>query len=296
MSAPSPAAPSMWTVGEALRRAAALLASAGVEEPRLEAELLLLACASTDKPLTQASDEGGHRMAQLACASTDKPLTRASDGGSRLDLYRDPDYALAPSIISRFDETVRRRAAGEPLQYVRGWEEFAGFRLDVGPGVLVPRPETEWLAERAVTHLRAVAGTRSGPPWFLELGTGSGGVAIALAGAVERAIGVAIDCSADALAVARRNVARHGLAGRIQLMRGDLCAALKHTDRFDLIVANLPYVPTSDIAGLQAQVRDWEPRLALDGGPDGLRLIGRLLRTAGPLLSAGGRLMLEIGA
>jgi release factor glutamine methyltransferase len=248
------------TVAGAVRLGTARLAGAGVAESRLEAELLL-------------ADQLGWR---------------------RLDLYRDPGYRLAPPQRERFAAAVERRAAGEPLQYVRGWEEFCGLMIEVGPGVLVPRPETELLVEQAVAHLRGVAQ----PSRFVDLGTGSGCVAIAMASAVETATGVAIDYSDAALTVARRNRARHGLAERIALLQGDLCEPLaaRHDGQCDLIVANLPYVPTAEIASLAPHVRDWEPRLALDGGPDGLAVIERLLASAGPFLSADGRLMLEIGA
>lgn len=253
--------PSQWTVGTALRRGASLLAAAAVADARLDAELLL-------------ADQLGRR---------------------RLDLYCHPDDELTPSMMARFAEAIRRRAAGEPLQYVRGWVEFDDLRIDVAPGVLIPRPETELLVRQAAAHLSAAATSR---PRFVDVGTGSGCVAIALARAVGAAAGLAVDCSAQALAVARRNLARHGLGARVQLLRGDLCEAVaRRADQsIDLIVANLPYVPTAAIGALEAHVRDWEPRIALDGGPDGLALIERLLRAAGSLLSPRGRLMLEIGA
>lgn len=247
------------TVGAAVRRGATQLAAAGVAEPRLEAELLL--------------------AGQL--------------GGCRLDLYRELDRLLTPLTISRFDDAVRRRARGEPLQYVRGWEEFYGLIIDVDPGVLIPRPETELLVEQAVAHLRACGGSLGRPSRFVDLGAGSGCVAIALARAVEAAAGLAIDCSEAAVAVARRNLTRYRLTDRILLVRGDLCEPLGQP--IDLVVANLPYVPGATIATLATEVRDWEPRVALDGGPDGLALIKRLLQTAGSLLPPWGRLILEIG-
>jgi len=246
------------TVGAAVAQGAAQLAGAGVAQSRLEAELLL-------------ADQLGWR---------------------RIDLYRDPGCILALPVREGFAAAVRRRAAGEPVQYVRGWEEFCGLTIEVGPGVLVPRPETELLVERAVACLSVAA------PRFVDVGTGSGCIAISLARAVGTATGVAVDCSGEALTVARRNVARHGLAARIELLRGDLCAPLaaRRDERFDLMAANLPYVPTEAIGSLAPQIRDWEPRLALDGGPEGLALIERLLQSAGPFLSARGQLMLEIGA
>ncbi len=257
MSLSAAAPPAQWTVGTALKRAAALLAEAGAADARLEAELLL---------------------ADL--------LSRR-----RLDLYCHPDDGLAPPMVARFSEAIRRRSGGEPLHYVRGWVEFDDLTIDVAPGVLIPRPETELLARHAAAHLLTVKAPR-----FIDVGTGSGCVAIALARAVEAAVGLAIDSSAQALAVARRNVVNHGLGARVRLMRGDLCEAVGMKASVDLIAANLPYVPTAAIAGLEPHVRDWEPRAALDGGLDGLTLIERLLQTAGPVLSSRGRLMLEIGA
>jgi len=242
--------------------AAGRLAAAGVAEPRLDAELLL---------------------ADLLA-------------GDRLTLYREPDRPIPPAAQRRFDDLVRRRLLGEPLQYLRGRVEFFGMELEVRPGVLIPRPETELLVELAVSRLRDLHPRLDRPVRFADVGTGSGCVAVAIAVTVTTAVGEAIDCSARAVNVARRNISRHNLAGRVALRRGDLCAPLRSQGRrVNLIAANLPYIPTAMVETLDRQIRDHEPRRALDGGADGLTVIDRLIRTAAASLHAGGWLLLEVG-
>ena len=259
----------MKSVQETLRRATSCLAAARVAEARLEAEWLLSDVAHC----------------------------------SRLDLYRAPDHPLADECLSGYDAAVRRRADGEPLQYLLGRVEFCGLELEVGPNVLIPRPETELLAEEAVSTLRRIdrrqrsVTPRSGVVRFADIGTGSGCLAVTLASRVKESVGLATVCSSAALSVARRNAQRHGVAERLRFLQGDLCEpAIARGERaVDLIVANLPYIPTSAIAGLAPEVRDFEPRIALDGGCDGLELLRRLFRTAGPLLSMRGVLLIEVG-
>jgi release factor glutamine methyltransferase len=250
------------TIEGALQQGAGQLSTAGITQPRMEAEWLL--------------------ADHLGCG--------------RLELYRRADEPLPDHLRQRFVDALRRRMRGEPMQYVRGREEFYGVELAVSPAVLIPRPETELLAEQAMLALRALGQRRAGR--FADIGTGSGCVAIAVASHVPESDGVAVDCSAKALAVARQNIERHALAARITLHLGDLCAPLQARGEapFDVMVANLPYVPTPAIAALSTEVRDHEPRLALDGGIDGLTVIGRLLRSAPPHLAAHGRLLIEIGA
>jgi release factor glutamine methyltransferase len=250
------------TIGGALARGAGRLAAAGVAEPRLDAELLLA---------DQLSEE-------------------------RLALYREPGRQLPPAARRRFNALLRRRALGEPLQYLRGRTEFFGLECDARPGALIPRPDTELLVELAIDRLRAAQRGVGHPVRFADVGTGSGCIAVAIASTVETAVGTAIDCSARALAVARCNVDRHGLADRIVVRRGDLCEPLRRESRrVDLIAANLPYIPTGVIETLESQIRDHEPRLALDGGADGLDLIHRLVQTAAVSLFPGGWLLLEVG-
>ena len=198
---------------------------------------------------------------------------------------------------------VARRVAGEPLQYVIGWAPFGPLRLVVGPGVFVPRPETEGLADRAATRLRSrpeppegsgepLGGTRV-RPIAVDVCTGSGAIACFLAAEVPGARVLATELDPGALAWARRNADRYG----VELLAGDLdeplLAAL--AGRVDVLCANVPYVPSGAIATLPTDVRDHEPRLALDGGPDGLDVLRRLVARAGHWLAPGGGLLCEIG-
>jgi release factor glutamine methyltransferase len=198
---------------------------------------------------------------------------------------------------------VARRAAGEPLQYVVGWAPFGRLRLQVGPGVFVPRPETEGLADRAATRLRAAA-ARRGPgnpegvprsvrPVAVDLCTGSGAIACFLAAEVPGARVLATELDPAALAWARPNTDLHG----VELLAGDLDAPLpvELAGRVDVLCANVPYVPSGAIPTLPRDVRDHEPRLALDGGPDGLDVLRRVAAVAGRWLAPGGFLLCEIG-
>ena len=184
---------------------------------------------------------------------------------------------------------VASRAAGEPLQYVIGWAPFGRLRLRVGPGVFVPRPETEGLADRAATRLRA-----AGPsPVAVDVCAGSGAIACFLAAEVPGARVLATELDPGALAWARGNAERYG----VELLAGDLDAPLppELAGRVDVLCANVPYVPTGAIATLPTDVRDHEPRLALDGGPDGLDVLRRLAPRAAHWLAPGGALLCEIG-
>jgi release factor glutamine methyltransferase len=245
------------SVGDWLREATARLAAAGIEEARLDAELLL------------AHSLGFTRAALLA--HPERPLSRAE-----------------AEILSAL---LKRRAMREPLPYLTGWREFFGLGFSVDPNVLIPRPETELLVERAL----AWAAGRGLPSalTLADVGTGCGCIAVALAVHLPQAMIYASDLSADALAVARRNAARHGVASRVRFCQGDLLAALP--EPVQMIVANLPYISQQEWPNLPPEVR-WEPRWALDGGPDGLDLVRRLLVQAPHYLASNGALLLEIGA
>ncbi|MFL5882937.1 MAG: peptide chain release factor N(5)-glutamine methyltransferase [Actinomycetota bacterium] len=198
---------------------------------------------------------------------------------------------------------VARRVAGEPLQYVIGWAPFGPLRLVVGPGVFVPRPETEGLADRAATRLRSRPEPPEGSgeprggarvrPIAVDVCTGSGAIACFLAAEVPGARVLATELDPGALAWARRNADRYG----VELLAGDLDEPLPAAlaGRVDVLCANVPYVPSGAIATLPTDVRDHEPRLALDGGPDGLDVLRRLVARAGHWLAPGGGLLCEIG-
>ena len=192
-------------------------------------------------------------------------LTRHASGLSRAAFFAGK---LAPEgACARLQTLVARRLRREPAPYLTGLREFHGLEFAVGPGALIPRPETELLVETGLAELARDPGAT-----VLDAGTGCGAIAVAVASAAPNARVVATDVSDAALGLAARNVARHGV--RVALVRGDLASGIA---RADVVLANLPYVPADAIAGLQPEVRRWEPRVALDGGPDGLGLVRALL-------------------
>ncbi len=212
-------------------------------------------------------------------------------GVERFALYVDPARRLSSPTVARFLTVIERRARREPLQYLLGWEDFHGLRLAVTPDVLVPRPETEGLVEWAVELL----GGRPDPV-LADLGTGSGAIACAIARALPAAEVLAVEVSVGALAVASRNVRELGLSSRVRLLAGDLFAPLGSIPAsLDLVVANPPYLPSAVIASLPPEVSRHEPRAALDGGPDGMAVIRRIVAGAPAVLKRGGWLLMEIG-
>ncbi len=208
---------------------------------------------------------------------------------TREDLLRLGDVPVEAGAADRYRVSVARRAAREPLAYLTGRREFYGRAFAVAPGVLVPRPETEMLVELAVERLRA---GQSGV--LVDVGAGSGCIAVsAAAEGWERVL--AVDIQVGALAAARENAREHGVDGRVAFVRGDLLGCVA-TASADLVLSNPPYIPTADIEALQPEVRDHEPRVALDGGPDGLACYRRLLADARRVLRPGGVLAVEVGA
>jgi release factor glutamine methyltransferase len=227
---------------------------------------------------------------ETACAEAEWLLASVL-GVERVTLHLDPTRRLATPTIARYLGLVDRRAGREPLQYLLGWEDFHGVRLAVTPDVLVPRPETEGLVEWAIEVLAARE-----EPTVADLGTGSGAIACAIAHAVPRAEVLAVEVSAGALAVASRNVRTLALSSRVHLLAGDLFAPLGSiAAALDLVVANPPYLPSAVLPSLPAEVSRHEPRAALDGGPDGLAVIRRIVSGAPPVLRRGGWLLMEIG-
>jgi release factor glutamine methyltransferase len=209
------------------------------------------------------------------------------DRAAVLMQLREPELdGFAP----RFTELVKRRARREPIAYITGEREFWGMPFEVTPGVLIPRPETELIVEEAIA-IAAFAGAT--PDQIIDVGTGSGCLAVALAREFTRAHVIATDISEAALEVACRNAARHGVGGRIDFLRADLLEGI--AVRADLIVSNPPYVASRDADTLPPDVREYEPHAALFAGEEGLEAYRRLLPSAGARLKPAGRLVVEVG-
>ncbi len=224
-------------------------------------------------------------------------LLGACLGLSRSELILRHDQEIGPGDRKRFARMLRRRLAREPIDYIIGTREFWSLDFEVGPQVLIPRPETEFLLETLVSGVPSAERQARGTA--LDLCTGSGVIAVVLARELPRLKVVAVDSSPAALAVARRNIERHGVADRIDLVAADLFSALRTTAGkapFRFIVSNPPYVATAVLDTLQPEVRDYEPRQALDGGAHGLEIIFRIIAGAGEFLQPRGVLFMEIGA
>ena len=233
------------------------LVSAGIGDARLEAELVWMMALDLDRT---------HLFAELA-----------SHPGQ--------------PVLERAEELVARRLRHEPAAYLRGRREFFGLEFRVGPGVLIPRPETELVVELALRILAERHGG-VGQAVVADVGTGTGAIAVSLAVHAPQAQVDATDISERALEIAALNIEHHGVGDRVRLLRGDL---LTPVDRpVDLVVANLPYVMSSEIPTLEPEVRLFEPHEALDGGPDGLSVIARLLEAAGPHLHPHASLVMEL--
>lgn len=212
-------------------------------------------------------------------------------GLRRIDLFLDPDRPLDPAELAAFKSRLRRRGQREPVAYILGRCSFWKETFRVAPAVLIPRPESEMLLETVLERFA----DREASLEILELGLGSGALLISLLREFANARGVGTDISEPALALARENGAALGVEGRLTCHQGDLTAPLDPGSRFDVIIANLPYVTSAEMAGLEPGVRDWEPHEALHGGADGLDLLARLPSLAAPFLNTEGMLALEIG-
>ena len=224
-------------------------------------------------------------------------LLRAAVGWSAAELEARLLDPLPEAANEAFGRLVRERAARRPLQHLTGTVEFFELTLAVGPEALVPRPDTETLVEAALARLSPQARTPETPTPLLvaDVGCGSGAVALALASRLPAARILAVDNAAPALALAARNVRETGLGERVRVVGGDLLTAVG-SRALDAVAANLPYIPDGEIAGLDPEVRDHEPRSALAGGPDGLDPLRRLASGATRALREGGELFVEIGA
>ena len=246
----------LWTILEILQWTIAFFKEKQIEPPRLTAEVLL-----------------AHVLQQ-----------------DRLHLYVHFDQPLTPTERDAFKRLIRERVQGTPTQYLTGRQEFWSLEFQVAPGVLIPRPETEHLVEAAAARAKSLAS-----PAILDIGTGSGAIAISLRKELPQAAISASDISGDALTIARRNAERIFPDGhRITFAQGDLFAPFSG-QMFDLIVSNPPYISANDYAALAREIREHEPRIALLAGEDGLDAYRRLIAAAEEFLRPGGAVIVEIG-
>ena len=249
-----------WTIIELVRWTTHYFGAHQLENPRPEAEILL-----------------AHAL-----------------GLRRIDLYLNHDQPLDKNERDQFKTLIKRRLNGEPVAYITGMREFWSLELMVGPQVLIPRPETECLVEAVLPFLQN--GDTGGYKRIMDMGTGSGAIVIALAHEYPSGHYIAMDHSIAALGLARQNARKHGVGHHIDWYCGSWDAPLKpDREAFDLIVSNPPYIRSGDIDGLQPEVRDYEPRLALDGRPDGVSCLRRIIQSVYRHLKPGGMLALEMG-
>jgi release factor glutamine methyltransferase len=246
-----------WTVGRLLNWTRDFLKKKGSESPRLDAEVLLASV--------------------LSC--------------ERVRLYTQFEDEVGEKDRSRFRDLVKRRSEGAPVAYLVGRKEFYSLSFAVSPAVLIPRADSEFVVVEVLTRLKG-----SEAPRCVDVGTGSGCLALACVHQHKTVRFVAIDLSVQALAVARGNAQTLGLLDRVEFLEGDLLGPVLEQPPFDLIVSNPPYIATGVIETLEPGVRDFEPHLALDGGEDGLRVVDRLVAQSVSLLKPGGHLILEIGS
>lgn len=245
----------IWTIKKLIQWTAGYFRNHGVEEARLDAELLL-----------------GYVL-----------------GRPRIYLYTNYDQIMNKEELARYRELIRRRAAGYCTAVLIGEKEFMGIPFRVNEHVLVPRPDTEAWLEKVIQRFRNLPDIS-----MLDLGTGSGALAVSFLYYCKEARGVAVDISEKALETAKTNGERAGISDRVEFRRGDFLDALREDERFDVILSNPPYIPSGDIDGLAEEVRR-EPRIALDGGPDGLKFYRTLGEKAVRFLRPGGLLAAEVG-
>lgn len=246
------------TVLEAIQKSTEFLTKKNVESPRLQTELLLA------------------QVLKLP----------------RLKLYLNFDRALTTAETDALRELIQRRGRREPLQHIIGSTSFCGYEITVSKHALIPRPETELLAQAGWQFLATLA---TAPTAVLDFGTGTGCISIALALHCPTACIAALDISPDALALARQNADANKVTERLEFLLGDGFAALPVGRTFDLIISNPPYIATAEIPTLDPEVRDFDPVTALDGGADGLDFYRRLATGAAAFLKPGGKIMLEFG-
>jgi release factor glutamine methyltransferase len=251
-----------WTIKGLLEVTSNYLREKGIDSPRLSAEVLLAFQLKVD----------------------------------RVRLYLDFDQPLHEREIAAYRELIKRRLTREPIQYITGIQEFWSLDFEVGPQVLIPRPETELLVEQVLSLRDEERLTKSKNLRILDLGTGCGVLAVTLAREFERASVWASDMSAEALAIAKINAKKHGVEDRIEFLHSDIWQGLIDASIiFDVIVSNPPYIASDHISLLAPEVRDHEPRLALDGGEQGMHFIKEIIKEAPKYLEAGGWILLEMG-
>lgn len=245
----------MTDIRTLLHRSTRELVAGGSPSPRLDAEVLLLNFLKTD----------------------------------RTQLFMHPERELTDEECAGYSQWIQRRRRGEPVAYITGKKEFWSLLFEVNRDVLIPRPETECLIEEVLKCY----GRDSGDPRIIDIGTGSGAIGVALAGELPSALVTATDISRGALEIARRNAGRHGVAGRMEIIEGDLFASA--VGEFDVIVSNPPYIPDNVYPLLPEGIRAFEPRQALLAGPDGTACHRKIIREGTDRLKPGGRIFLEIG-
>lgn len=214
-------------------------------------------------------------------------------GQDRTYLIVNFNRELTAGQMADYQDLIARRAAGEPLQYITGHQEFFGLDFEVTPDVLIPRPETELIIEETLRIVEEAGQAHPSSPVILDIGTGSGCIALAIARELPEARVIAADISPAALRVAKRNATRHDLA--VSFVASDLLGAFAETSFADFLLSNPPYVAQSEMPKLQREVREWEPRIALTDAGDGLGFYRRLLRDAPARLNPGGYLICEMG-
>jgi release factor glutamine methyltransferase len=252
----------IWTILDILNWTTAFFRSRQIDSPRSSAELLLAHVLKVE----------------------------------RIQLYLRHDQPLTPDELGCFKSIIKRRIDREPVAYIIGKKEFWSLELAVSGHCLIPRPETECLVEKALSCLPQKAAPGNQTPWrILELGTGSGAIILAMAHERPENLFFALDLSPAALKAARENARSLHLEDKIQFLAGDWLTPLKSDSCFDMILSNPPYIPSDEIPGLQPEIRNFEPRMALDGGETGLSSLHHIINFAGFHLRPGGKLLLEIG-
>jgi release factor glutamine methyltransferase len=236
---------------------------------------------------------------QFRSAGVDRPRTNAEFllgavlNAKKIDLYLDHDRILSPEQVEKFNQFSQERISGKPLQYIIGNTEFFGLEFKVNESVLIPRPETETLVEVVLEHLRDMP-----LPRIIDLGTGSGAIAVALAKNLKDCVIFATDISPDALDVAKENAKRHGVGGKIEFLCGDLFEPLRESslqDSVDCVVSNPPYVSPKEFDNLPQEIKEHEPIVALKADQDGTFFHKKIIKAALHYLKAGGILAMEVG-